>query len=200
MCVSAHSVLALGEANAAPDAVQLLEGAVLALGQSVGGVGLQLVAAGLLGVLLALGGVLGGALGLGVGADGLVHSKVQLLKVVSRHTSLDVLAEGLLVLLVVLLLHLLHPLLDVVSEDTGTVGLSVKLTRRCVVSRETLVAVGNVQSSVDGSLQCREDLVSDGGVDKTNVEHGLEGTAVLVLLQLEGLTGHLLDSLCSICG
>ena len=67
-------------------------------------------------------------------------------------------AEVPLELLLILLLETLHVLGHVEPEDVLSVNVSVELLALRVVAREAFLGVGNVESSVNGTLQGSEHL------------------------------------------
>lgn len=156
-----------------------------------------------LAVLLALGlplvlGLLG-ALRLdlleGVLTDLLVGILVELLKTVGLDLLIDVARELGLVTLLVVVGEGLHVLSDVAGEDVLAEGLGVELLGLDVVTRETLLGVGDVETTVGGTLHGTEDAGTGGGADKTDVEVALEGAALLTV-NLSGLSlGELAISL-----
>ena len=70
----------------------------------------------------------------------------------------DLPAEVLLVSLLVLLLKTGHVVGDMETEDVLSVHVSVQLLALCVISRESLLGVRNVNTSINGSLQSSENL------------------------------------------
>lgn len=142
-----------------------------------------------LAVLLALGlplvlGLLG-ALRLdlleGVLTDLLVGILVELLKTVGLDLLIDVARELGLVTLLVVVGEGLHVLSDVAGEDVLAEGLGVELLGLDVVTGETLLGVGDVETTVGGTLHGTEDAGTGGGADKTDVEVALEGAALLTV-------------------
>lgn len=71
---------------------------------------------------------------------------------------LDVLAKVALVLLGLLLLHGLHILLHVSSEDILCKDLGVHLLLALVVANHALLIVWDLEASVEGSLEGSKDL------------------------------------------
>jgi len=61
-----------------------------------------------------------------------------------------------------------------------------------VVSGETLLGVGNVKSTIRGTLEGAEDAASGGGSTTSNIEKGTEGTLVIIyLIDVVGLLSNL---------
>mmetsp|Transcript_5530 Transcript_5530/g.8917 ORF Transcript_5530/g.8917 Transcript_5530/m.8917 type:complete len:301 (+) Transcript_5530:77-979(+) len=115
-------------------------------------------------------------------ADLLVDSLVKLLQAISLNVFLKVAGELGLVLGVILLFEVLHVLTDVSTKDALTVHISIVLLRITVVSRETLLGMRNVKSTISGTLQGTENTASSGGGLASNIQQGPEGTLVLIHL------------------
>ena len=95
--------------------------------------------------------------------------------------------ELLLVCLLILLHKVCHVICDVLSEDVLSVDVGVELaviTVLLVESGESLGGVGDVDATVGGALHGAEDLGSGGGPGQSDVQAGVEG-GVLVLLILD---------------
>jgi hypothetical protein len=127
----------------------------------------------------------------GLGTDGCVDLLVEILE---GRFSEGLFPSGELLgeLLGVLSLEGLVVSLNVSSEDVFSVFLGVKgllglfdlsgltslvgneLSLGDVGSGESLVLVGDVETTIDGSLHGTEDSVSSGGSDETNIEESLE--------------------------
>jgi len=77
----------------------------------------------------------------------------------------------------------LHVVLDVETEDSVSVDLSVVRILFTVsgVSGVSLVGVGDVETTVAGTLQTTENSVTSGGGDQTNIEDSLEGLSLTFL-------------------
>ena len=148
--------------------------------------GLVLLALGLP-LLLALLGTSALVLLEGVGADGLVGLEVLVLNVTSVDLLLDVLGELGAVALLIIIGKVLHVLSDVTAGDVLAEGLGVELLGLDVESGETVLGVGDEDTTVGGTLHGTEDTGTSGGTDKTNVKEGLEGTAG-TLVGLDGLS------------
>lgn len=148
--------------------------------------GLELLALGLP-LLLALLGASALVLLEGVGADGLVGLEVLVLNVTSVDLLLDVLGELGAVALLIIIGKVLHVLSDVTTGDVLAEGLGVELLGLDVEAGETVLGVGDEDTTVGGTLHGTEDTGTGGGTDKTNVKEGLEGTAG-ALVGLDGLS------------
>ena len=148
--------------------------------------GLELLALGLP-LLLALLGASALVLLEGVGADGLVGLEVLVLNVTSVNLLLDVLGELGAVALLIIIGKVLHVLSDVTTGDVLAEGLGVELLGLDVETGETVLGVGDEDTTVGGTLHGTEDTGTSGGTDKTNVKEGLEGTAG-ALVGLDGLS------------
>jgi hypothetical protein len=130
------------------------------------------------GVLLLL--LLAG-LGGGVLTDSLVSLGVHVLDLVGGDALLEEGSELLLVALLIFLLEVLHVLSnvdteDVVAEELVIVGLGLN-----VVTRETRAGVGDVETTVGGTLQGTKDTGTSRGAGNTDVKEGLEGTGTLLV-------------------
>jgi len=133
-------------------------------------------------------GLLGGiALGLleGVGADGLVCLEVEILKTVSLDVVLDVALELGVEALFIVIGESLHVLSDVTAADVLLESLGVELLGLDVVTGETVLGVGDEDTTVGSTLHGAEDTGTSGSAGKANIEEGLEGAALAVL----GLSG-----------
>lgn len=113
--------------------------------------------------------------------DSSVYSGPHLLNIIWSLTSLNVAAELLLVLFRVLSLEVTHVVSDVATEDVLTEYLRVEFLRLSVVAREALVLVGDLETTIDGSLHGSEDTSSSGGEVKSDVEENVERTTALTL-------------------
>merc|ERR1719238_2578860 len=81
-----------------------------------------------------------------------------------------------------LLLQRLHVLGHVESEDVLPVHVSVQLLPLGVVAGESLLRVGDVESSVYGALQSSEHLSSGGGPGESDIQASPEGSGSIVLV------------------
>lgn len=120
----------------------------------------------------------------GVLANSLVSLFVHGLEVVSIESSSNEAAELLLVAFSILLLEFAHVVGNVATKDVLAEDLSVQGVLLLVETRETLLGVRNVDSTVDGTLHGGEDLGTSGGAGKTNIEESLEGTRTIVFVEL----------------
>mmetsp|Transcript_9613 Transcript_9613/g.14529 ORF Transcript_9613/g.14529 Transcript_9613/m.14529 type:complete len:263 (-) Transcript_9613:118-906(-) len=118
--------------------------------------------------------------GAGILTDLLVNSLVKFLQTISLNILGKVRRELLLVLGVIFLLEVLHVLTNVSSEDALTVHVRVVLLGVTVITRESLLGMGDVKSTIGSTLQGTEDTASSGGGLAPNIEKGTEGTLVLV--------------------
>ena len=108
--------------------------------------------------------------------------RVQVLQTIGLDALLDVLAEQLLVLRVVLVHELLHVLGDVGALDPVGHGLRIIFLGLLVVAGEALVVVGDVEAAVAGALQGREDAVARCGGGDAHIQQALEGPLVIIEL------------------
>merc|ERR1740129_460741 len=104
----------------------------------------------------------GGGLGLGrwVLADGGVALLVHVLHAVGSDSVLDVPGELLLVGILVLLNEVAHVVSHVAAEDVSTVDVSIQLLGLSVIAGEPLLRVGDVKTTINGSLHSGKDLGS----------------------------------------
>lgn len=140
----------------------------------------------------------------GVLSDGRVDLLVELLKVISLQVVLEVLGEVLLVVLLIVLLHLSHVVSNVLTHDAALVHLGIEGLGVSGVTRETLVAVGDIKTTITGTLHGTEHLGTGGGVLDSDVEQSTERSLLVIDLLHEvgaavdlgghNLTGHLLDT------
>ncbi len=113
---------------------------------------------------------------------------VKLLKTVCFNIGIDVGGEVLLVLLVIFLIEVFHVFANVSSHDALTVHVGIVLLGVTVVSGESLLRVGNVKTSISGSLKGSEDTGSGGGGLAANIEKSTEGALVVIdFLNVVGL-------------
>mmetsp|Transcript_6418 Transcript_6418/g.11733 ORF Transcript_6418/g.11733 Transcript_6418/m.11733 type:complete len:276 (-) Transcript_6418:104-931(-) len=118
--------------------------------------------------------------GAGILTDLLVNTLVKLLQTIGLNILGKVRGELLLVLGVIFLLEVLHVLTNVSTEDALTVHVRVVLLGVTVVTRESLLGMGDVKSTIGGALQGTEDTASSGGGLASNIEKSTEGTLVLI--------------------
>jgi len=73
-------------------------------------------------------------------------------------------------------LQFFHVVINVNSENSISVDLGFVFGVITIngVSGESLGVVGNIETSISGSLKGSEDSVSDGGVGKSNIKNSLE--------------------------
>ena len=137
-------------------------------------------------------------------SDSRVNLLVQLLEVISLKVGGEVSGEVLLVVLLIVLLHLSHVVGNVLTHDAALVHLSIELLGVSGVTREALVAVGDIKATITGTLHGTEDLGTGGGVLDSNIQQGTERSLLIInLLHKVGaavdlgghdLTGHLLNT------
>ena len=130
----------------------------------------------------------------GLGADGGMGRLVHSLNLIGGDSSLEVLRELALERISILLLERLHVGSDVSSEDVLTQDLGVELGVLGVllvveVTGETTLRVGDVETSIGGTLHGSEDTVTSRGTGKTDIEKDVEGTrSIIDLLNEEVLS------------
>jgi len=127
--------------------------------------------------------------GTGILTDLLVNTLIKLLQTISLNILRKVSGKLLLVLGVIFLLEVLHVLTNVASEDALTVHVRVVLLGVTVITRESLLGVGDIKSTIGGALQGTEDTASSRGGLASNIKEGTEGT--LVLIDLINVVGSL---------
>lgn len=141
---------------------------------------------------LALERLVGGELfllgGGGILSDLFVDFFVELLEAVSLDIGFDVGSKVLLVLLVIFLLEVFHVFGDVSTKNALAVHVGVVFLGVAVVSGETLLGVGNVETTVGGSLESTKEAGTGGGGLATDIEKCAEGALLVVdLLDVVGL-------------
>lgn len=122
----------------------------------------------------------------GVLTDGLVGLGVEVLETVGLNVVLNVLDELAVVALLIVIGQSLHVLGDVATVDVLAESLGIQLLGLDVVAGESLLGVGDEDTTVGSTLEGTEDTGTGGGTGKTNVEEGLEGAA-LAIIGLSGL-------------
>lgn len=149
---------------------------------SLGGLGGSVLLGLGLPLVLALLGAL--ALGLleGVLTDGSVGLGVEVLKTVSLQVVVEVLLELALVALLIVVGKSLHVLSNVATVDVLLQGLGVELLGLHVETGESVLGVRDEDTTVGSTLHDTEDAGTGGGAGKTNIEEGLEGSALLAVL------------------
>jgi hypothetical protein len=130
--------------------------------------------------LLLLGGDVGGVL-----TDGVVGILVHLLEIVGLNTGGDELGELLLVLVIVILLEVTHVVSNVTTIDVRAENLGIELLGLSIETGETVLTVGDEDTTIGGSLHGSEDTGTGRGTLKTDIQEALEGTGSI----LNGL-GH----------
>lgn len=128
-------------------------------------------------------GSLGGLAGVGVSTNGSVSVGVHTFKVISRNTSLNEAAELLGISFRLIFRQLTHVISDVTSEDVLTNDFTVSSVLFLVKTGETLFAVRNIETGIDGTLHGGKDLGTSGGTGKTHIEESLESTTTVLLVE-----------------
>ena len=125
----------------------------------------------------------------GVLADLLEGLGPHVLEVLGADLLLESGGELLLESLVVFLLERLHVLSDVATGDVGAEEFGVEPLGLGVETGESLLGVGDEDSTIRGTLKGTEDTGTSGSALQTNIEEALEGTGLVIT---EGLNlGHL---------
>jgi len=133
-------------------------------------------------------------------ADLLVDLEVHVLHGIGIDTSLNVLLELLSVLFWLLLLHGVHVLGDVASEDALTVVVSGILLGIRVVTVELLLVVRDLETTIEGTLHGSKDLGAKGSALEADIEKCVECLRAILLIILVvheavlELGGHLFGS------
>jgi hypothetical protein len=68
------------------------------------------------------------------------------------------------------------------TKDTFTVHIGIILLGITIIARETLFGVGNVETTIGGTLEGSKDTTSGGGGFASNIQKGAEGALVFVYL------------------
>ena len=123
-------------------------------------------------------GLLGGSR---IGTNSLVGIGVDVLQHIAGDSVLDVARELLLVQLGILLLQSVHVVGNGLTEDLVAVSLSVVLLVLTAVTVETLVAVGNIQTTIVAALQHGEHASTGRGAAQTHIQVAAEGTLLAQL-------------------
>jgi len=129
----------------------------------------------------------------GVLTDLLVCILVELLKTVGLNVVINVSLELGLVALLIVVGKSLHVLGHVTCEDVLAESLGVKLLALNVETREALLGVRDVETTVRGTLHGTKDTGTSGSANKTDVEETLEWAACLTVNL--GLLGELVLSI-----
>lgn len=111
---------------------------------------------------------------------------VKVLKTLSLDVVVDVLLELAAVALLIVVGKSLHVLSDVATVDVVAEDVSVELLGLHVVTGESLLGVGDEDTTVRGTLHGTKDTGAGGGALQANVEEDLEGAA-LAIVGLGGL-------------
>jgi hypothetical protein len=134
----------------------------------------------------------------GILADSGVQLLVHFLHVVGRDVGIQVGSKVLLEVLLIVLLHLLHVVGDVLTKDVGLVDLSIVSLGVTVVAGESLVGVGNVQSTIRSTFHGAKDLAASGGVLDSDIEQAAEGSAARLLIDFLDVVGAAVLALASL--
>lgn len=112
---------------------------------------------------------------------------VEVLKTLSLNVVIDVLLELRSETLLIVIGEGLHVLSDVTTEDVVSEGVGIELLGLHVVTGESLLGVGDEDTTVGGTLHGTEDTGTGGGSLQTNIKEDLEGAA-LTIVGLGGLS------------
>lgn len=83
---------------------------------------------------------------------------------------------------------------NVLAEKSATEGSAVEFAGGLVETGESLLAVGDVKSSINGSLHGSEHSGTSGGVGQTNIQDTFEWSYILILGELLGFASDFLGS------
>lgn len=126
-------------------------------------------------------------------------SIVDVLDGIRLNTVLNVALEELTEALLIIISKLLHVLSDVAGNNVLSEDISIKLLSLNVETGETLGGVGDVKTTIGGTLKDTEDTGTSGGSLETNIKEDLEGTGGVLNSLSEGeLTGSLIITSVSI--
>ena len=115
-------------------------------------------------------------------SDLVVDTLVKSIQVISTDVGLDVLGEVSLVLLGIFAFHGSHVFSHVSAHDVVSVSFGIEALGVRVVTRESLLRVGDVESTVSGTLHGSEESSTGGGGSHTDIQESLEGSSVIIQL------------------
>jgi len=116
----------------------------------------------------------------GVSTDGVVGLLVHLLEVIGIKTGSQELGELLLVLVIVILLEVTHVVGNVTTIDVRAQDLGIELLGLGIVTGETVLTVGDEDTTIGGSLHGSKDTGSSGSALQTDIQEALEGTGSIL--------------------
>lgn len=119
----------------------------------------------------------------GVLADSFMGLGVHGFHALVSNTSLDEAAELFLVTLSILLLKLTHIIGNIETENVLAENFSIEGILLSVETGETSLAVGNVKTTVNGTLHGSKDLGTSRGAGQTRIKESLEGTGTILLTE-----------------
>lgn len=184
---SLSSVLLLSHGQTSVKGGNLLTDAILALLGVEGGT-LKLLGSMLSGLALLDGNGDGG-----VSTNGIMGSLVHGGESVSINTGSNEATELELVTLTILSRQLTHVVGNVLTKNVLANHLGIGSLLISLVAGEALLSVGNVHTTIDGTLEGSKELATGGGATETNIKEGLEGTGTLFLIKLSSLETKLVD-------
>mmetsp|Transcript_32902 Transcript_32902/g.75764 ORF Transcript_32902/g.75764 Transcript_32902/m.75764 type:complete len:334 (+) Transcript_32902:300-1301(+) len=109
-----------------------------------------------------------------------VDSLVHFLQTIGLQVIGKVGCKVLLVLLVIFLIEVFHVFSYVSSKDAFTMHVGIVLLGVPIVSRKTFFGMGNVQTSIGGTLEGTKDAIARSGGLAADVQEATEGALVLV--------------------
>src|SRR5512142_230954 len=115
-----------------------------------------------------------------IGTNRLVGFFVDFFKIISTDSQLDVTAELAFEAFFIILLQGAHVIGNMLTEDMGTVNISVEALSFSGVTGETLNGVRDVQTTIDSTLHGTEDTGTSGGTSQTNIQITTESTGTVI--------------------
>merc|ERR1719167_439848 len=107
---------------------------------------------------------------------------VHVLHRVSSDASLDIAAEMFLVSILIFLDEMTHVVSHVRTENMSAMNVSSQRLRLSVITRESLLGMRNVQSTVNSSFHGTEHPGASRGPGQANVKTGTESTGTIVIV------------------
>ena len=123
----------------------------------------------------------------GILTDGGVSLGVEFFQPVRLEVVVNVLAELRLVAFLIVVGQSLHVLSHMTTKDVLAEGVGIEFLAFLVVSRETLLVVGDVETTIRGSLQSTKDTGTSRGPVESNIKESLEWSTSLAILTLSSL-------------
>ena len=115
--------------------------------------------------------------------NSLMGLRVHVSEIVSSDASSNETAELLFVTFFVILLEFTHVFGNMVTEYVFTKNFGIKTILLLIISREALIRMRNIKSSIDSTLHGGKDFGTSSGATKTDIEIGLKGTGAVFLVK-----------------